>query len=406
MMKLIRLFTAGNVDDGKSTLIGRLLLDSGAISTDIIQGLTKINELGQENPEIDLAFLTDGLRAERALGITIDVAYKFFSTPKNKYIIADTPGHFEYTRNMFTGASRCDLAIILVDVTIGITEQTKRHCLIVSLLCIKHVIFAINKMDLKQYAEPVFEDIKTDLVKLCKELKIDAPTVLPMSALKGDNVVEKSTFLSWFKGPTLFDYLENSIHHNEHENKLLRFQVQYLIHAEDTIGYAGRIEHGVFHVGQEVLVGSTGQVKCIRKIVHNTQSVPFAEEGMCVSFYFDNQTELKRGDVLSAVAFAPTVGNRFTTTICWMSDRYSDLKTEYLLQIGSISVGAKISAVQQKLLENNNNSENLLLNDIARVVIETESKIVFDRYEEAKASGSFILIDPSNYATLAAGIIC
>jgi len=406
MMKLIRLFTAGNVDDGKSTLIGRLLLDSGAVSTDIIQGLTKINELGQENPEIDLAFLTDGLRAERALGITIDVAYKFFSTPKNKYIIADTPGHFEYTRNMFTGASRCDLAIILVDVTIGITEQTKRHCLIVSLLCIKHVIFAINKMDLKQYAEPVFEDIKTDLVKLCKELKIDAPTVLPMSALKGDNVVEKSTFLSWFKGPTLFDYLENSIHHNEHENKLLRFQVQYLIHAEDTIGYAGRIEHGVFHVGQEVLVGSTGQVKCIRKIVHNTQSVPFAEEGMCVSFYFDNQTELKRGDVLSAVAFAPTVGNRFTTTICWMSDRYSDLKTEYLLQIGSISVGAKISAVQQKLLENNNNSENLLLNDIARVVIETESKIVFDRYEEAKASGSFILIDPSNYATLAAGIIC
>ena len=405
-MKLIRLFTAGNVDDGKSTLIGRLLLDSGAVSTDIIQGLTKINELGQENPEIDLAFLTDGLRAERALGITIDVAYKFFSTQKNKYIIADTPGHFEYTRNMFTGASRCDVAIILVDVTIGITEQTKRHCLIVSLLGIKHVIFAINKMDLKQYAEPVFEGIKTNLLELCKELKIDAPTVLPMSALKGDNVVEKSTFLSWFKGPTLFDYLENSIHHNEHENKLLRFQVQYLIHADDTIGYAGRIEHGVFRVGQEVLVGSTGQLKCIQNIVHNTQSVPFAEEGMCVSFYFDNQTELKRGDILSAVAFAPTIGNRFTTTICWMSDKCSDLKTEYLLQIGAISVGAKISAVQQKLLENNNNSENLLLNDIARVVIETESKIVFDRYEEAKASGSFILIDPSNYATLAAGIIC
>jgi sulfate adenylyltransferase subunit 1 (EFTu-like GTPase family) len=297
------------------------------------------------------------------------------------------------------------VAIILLDVTIGITEQTKRHCLIVSLLGIKHVIFAINKMDLKQYAEPIFEDIKTGLVELCKELKIDAPTVLPMSALKGDNVVEKSTFLSWFKGPTLFDYLENSIHHNEHENKLLRFQVQYLIHADDTIGYAGRIEHGVFRVGQEVLVGSTGQLKCIQNIVHNTQSVSFAEEGMCVSFYFDNQTELKRGDILSAVAFAPTVGNRFTTTICWMSDKCSDLKTEYLLQIGAISVGAKISAVQQKLLENNNNSENLLLNDIARVVIETESKIVFDRYEEAKASGSFILIDPSNYATIAAGII-
>ena len=403
-MKLVRLFTAGNVDDGKSTLIGRLLLDSGAVSTDIIQGLTKVNELGMENPEIDLAFLTDGLRAERELGITIDVAYKFFSTQKNKYIIADTPGHFEYTRNMFTGASRCDVAIILVDVTIGITEQTKRHSLIVSLLGIKHVIFAINKMDLKQYDKFVFEAIKTDLVELCKPLKIDAPTVLPMSALKGDNVVEKSPFLSWFNGPTLFDYLENSIHHNEHENKLLRFQVQYLIHAEDIIGYAGRIEHGVFHVGQEVLVGSTGELKCIQNIVHNTQSVSFAEEGMCVSFYFDNQTELTRGDILSAVA--PTVGNRFTTTICWMSDRCSDLKTEYLLQLGAISVGAKISTVQQKLLENNDSSDNLSLNDIARVVIETESKIVFDRYEDAKASGSFILIDPSDYATIAAGIIC
>ena len=404
-MKLVRLFTAGNVDDGKSTLIGRLLLDSGAVSTDIIQGLTKVNELGMENPEIDLAFLTDGLRAERELGITIDVAYKFFSTQKNKYIIADTPGHFEYTRNMFTGASRCDVAIILVDVTIGITEQTKRHSLIVSLLGIKHVIFAINKMDLKQYDKFVFEAIKTDLIELCKPLEIDAPTVLPMSALKGDNVVEKSPFLSWFNGPTLFDYLENSIHHNEHENKLLRFQVQYLIHADDTIGYAGRIEHGVFHVGQEVLVGSTGELKCIQNIVHNTQSVSFAAEGMCVSFYFDNQTELKRGDILSAVAFAPTVGNRFTTTICWMSDRYSDLKTEYLLQLGAISVVVKMIAVQQKLLENNNSSENLSLNDIARVVIETETKIVFDRYEDAKASGSFILIDPFNYATIAAGII-
>lgn len=405
-MKLIRLFTAGNVDDGKSTLIGRLLLDSGAVSTDIIQGLTKVNELGQENPEIDLAFLTDGLRAERALGITIDVAYKFFSTQKNKYIIADTPGHFEYTRNMFTGASRCDVAIILVDVTIGITEQTKRHCLIVSLLGIKHVIFAINKMDLKQYDEFVFEAIKTDLVELCKDLKLGAPTVVPMSALKGDNVVKKSTFLSWFNGPTLFDYLENTIHHDAYENKLLRFQVQYLIHTEDTIGYAGRIEHGIFRIGQEVLVASTGQLKCIQNIVHNTQSVPFAEEGMCVSFYFDNQTELKRGDVLSAISLAPTIGNRFTTTICWMSGISSDPEREYLLQMGAISVRAKIINVQQKRLENKTISENLLLNDIAKVVIETEIEIVFDRYEEAKASGSFILIDPSNYATIAAGIIC
>jgi sulfate adenylyltransferase subunit 1 len=404
-MKLVRLFTAGNVDDGKSTLIGRLLLDSGAVSTDIIHGLTKSKGQGYEEGVIDLAFLTDGLRSERALGITIDVAYKYFSTQKNKYIIADTPGHWEYTRNMFTGASLCHVAIILIDVTIGITEQTKRHALIVSLLGVNQVVFAINKMDLKHYAEAVFDAIKIDLITLSEELKINTSTILPMSALKGDNVVKKSTFLSWFNGPTLFDYLENSICHNEHENKLMRFQVQYPIHANDSIGYAGRIEHGIFRVGQKVLVGSTGQQKCIQNIVHNTQSVPFAEEGMCVSFYFDNQTELKRGDVFSAIALAPTVGNRFTSNLCWMSDKSSDPETHYLLQIGAISVRAKISAIQQKLLENNNVSENLLLNDIARVVIETETKIVFDRYEEAKASGSFILIDPSNYATIAAGII-
>jgi len=404
-MKLVRLFTAGNVDDGKSTLIGRLLLDSGAVSTDIIHGLTKSQGQGDEEGVIDLAFLTDGLRAERALGITIDVAYKYFSTQKNKYIIADTPGHWEYTRNMFTGASLCDVAIILIDVTIGITEQTKRHALIVSLLGVNQVVFAINKMDLKEYAEAVFDAIKIDLITLSEELKINAPKILPMSALKGENVVAKSAFLSWFSGPTLFDYLENTVHHQEHKNELLRFQVQYLIHSDGLIGYAGRIEHGVLRIGQEVLVVAAGEQKCIQNIIYNNQSVHLAKAGMCVSIYFDNQTELERGDVLSAITFPPKIGNRFTATICWMSEISSDFKMEYVLQIGAVKVLAKLVIIHEKCIKNRNISDNLLLNDIANVVIETQNDIVFDRYEDAKATGSFILIDTDLCTTIAAGVI-
>ena len=298
-MKLTRLFTAGNVDDGKSTLIGRLLIDSGAVSTDIIQGLTKANELGEQKTEIDLAFLTDGLRSERELGITIDVAYKYFSTHTNKYIIADTPGHWEYTRNMFTGASLCDVAIILVDVTIGITEQTKRHALIASLLRVKQIVFAINKMDLIKYDEAIFEEMKSALLELSNKSRIISPTVLPVSALNGENVVNKSDVLSWFKGPSLFDYLENSRQEKEPETPRMRFQVQYLIHANKSIGYAGRIDQGVFQVGHEVLSFPKGNNIIIKEIIHNTQSVKYAESGSAVSLYFENETEIERGDLFS-----------------------------------------------------------------------------------------------------------
>lgn len=404
-MRLIRLFTAGNVDDGKSTLIGRLLIDSGAVSTDIIQGLTKANELGEQKTEIDLAFLTDGLRSERELGITIDVAYKYFSTHTNKYIIADTPGHWEYTRNMFTGASLCDVAIILVDVTIGITEQTKRHALIASLLRVKQIVFAINKMDLINYDEAVFEEIKTSLLGLSKKIKIISPTVLPMSALKGENVVNKSNVLSWFKGPTLFDYLENSPQDKELENPRMRYQVQYLIHANKSIAYAGRIDQGVFEVGQEVLLLPKGKNVVIKEIIHNTQSVKLAESGNAVSICFENETEIKRGDLFSDLVNPPRIGNRFTADICWMSEFNSVSQADYIIQIGAVSLRAKLLCIREKKLENRLVSDDLMLNDIATVDIETEHEIVFDRFEDAKETGSFILIDPVLFTTIAAGII-
>jgi sulfate adenylyltransferase subunit 1 len=404
-MKLIRLFTAGNVDDGKSTLIGRLLIDSGAVSTDIIQGLTKVNELGEQKTEIDLAFLTDGLRSERELGITIDVAYKYFSTHTNKYIIADTPGHWEYTRNMFTGASLCDVAIILVDVTIGITEQTKRHALIASLLRVKQIVFAINKMDLINYDEAVFEEIKTSLLGLSKKIKIISPTVLPMSALKGENVVNKSNVLSWFKGPTLFDYLENSPQDKELENPRMRYQVQYLIHANKSIAYAGRIDQGVFEVGQEVLLLPKWKNVVIKEIIHNTQSVKLAESGNAVSICFENETEIKRGDLFSDLVSPPRIGDRFTANICWMSEFNSVSQADYIIQIGAVSLRAKLLCIREKKLENRLVSDDLMLNDIATVDIETEHEIVFDRFEDAKETGSFILIDPVLLTTIAAGII-
>ena len=404
-MKLTRLFTAGNVDDGKSTLIGRLLIDSGAVSTDIIQGLTKANELGEQKTEIDLAFLTDGLRSERELGITIDVAYKYFSTHTNKYIIADTPGHWEYTRNMFTGASLCDVAIILVDVTIGITEQTKRHALIASLLRVKQIVFAINKMDLIKYDEAIFEEMKSALLELSNKSRIISPTVLPVSALNGENVVNKSDVLSWFKGPSLFDYLENSPQEKEPETPRMRFQVQYLIHANKSIGYAGRIDQGVFQVGHEVLSFPKGKNVVIKEIIHNTQSVKYAESGNAVSLYFENETEIERGDLFSDLINPPRIGNRFTADICWMSEINSVSQTNYIIQIGAVSLRAKLLSIHGKKLKNRLVSNDLMLNDIATVDIETEHEIAFDRFEDAKTSGSFILIDPLLFTTIAAGII-
>lgn len=404
-MKLIRLFTAGNVDDGKSTLIGRLLLDSGAVSTDIIQGLTKAQKEGKEINAIDLAFLTDGLRAERELGITIDVAYKYFSSSKNKYIIADTPGHWEYTRNMFTGASLCDVAIILVDATVGITEQTKRHSLIASLVGVNNVVFAINKMDLKNYDKTVFDALAIELKLLAGQLNMSVPFILPISALSGENVVYKSSSFSWFEGPTLFDYLENIVSQKEEPSKKVRFQIQYLINNGQATAYAGRIEQGTIREGQVLLISPKNQKITVKKIINNKKMVNSAKEGNSIAIYVEQPVELDRGTILSDLTYPPIIGRRFTAVVCWMSEINSDFDKDYLLQIGAVNEQVKIVSIQQKQLKNKVNSANLTLNDIATVAIESKQSIVFDTYNNSKSLGSFIFIDAVSFETVGAGII-
>lgn len=404
-MNLIRLFTAGNVDDGKSTLIGRLLLDSGAVSTDIIQGLTKAQKEGKEINAIDLAFLTDGLRAERELGITIDVAYKYFSSSKNKYIIADTPGHWEYTRNMFTGASLCDVAIILVDATVGITEQTKRHSLIASLVGVNNVVFAINKMDLKNYDQTVFDALTIELNLLAGQLNMSVPSILPISALLGENVVHKSSSFSWFEGPTLFDYLENNVSQKEEPSKKVLFQIQYLINDGQEIAYAGRIEQGTIREGQVLLISPQNQKITVKKIINNKKMVNSAKEGNSIAIYVEQPVELDRGAILSDLTYPPIIGRRFTAVVCWMSEINSDFDKDYLLQIGAVNKQVKIVSIQQKQLKNKVNSANLTLNDIAIIAIESKQSIVFDTYNNSKSLGSFIFIDAMSFETVGAGII-
>ncbi len=404
-MKLIRLFTAGNVDDGKSTLIGRLLLDSGAVSTDIIQGLTKAQKEGKEINAIDLAFLTDGLRAERELGITIDVAYKYFSSSKNKFIIADTPGHWEYTRNMFTGASLCDVAIILVDATVGITEQTKRHSLITTLVGVNNVVFAINKMDLKRYDQTVFDALVIELKQLSRELNMTDPSILPISALSGENVVHKSNSLAWFKGPTLFDYLENNVSLKGEPSKKVRFQIQYLINDGQATAYAGRIEQGTIREGQVLLVSPQNQKITVKKIINNRKIVNSSKEGNSIAIYVEQPIKLDRGTILSDLTYPPIIGSRFTAVVCWMSEINSDFDKDYLIQIGAVNEQVKIVSIQQKHLKNKVNSVNLTLNDIATVAIESKQNIVFDTYSNSKSLGSFVFIDSTSFETTGAGII-
>jgi sulfate adenylyltransferase subunit 1 len=306
---------------------------------------------------------------------------------------------------MFTGASLCDVAIILVDVTIGITEQTKRHALIASLLRVKQIVFAINKMDLIKYDEAIFEEMKSALLELSTKAGIISPTVLPISALNGENVVNKSNVLSWFKGPSLFDYLENSRQEKEPETPRLRFQVQYLIHANKSITYAGRIDQGGLQVGQEVLLWPKGHKLTIKQLIHNAQNVQIAESGNAVSVCFEHETEIKRGDLFSDLVNPPRIGNRFTADICWMSEINSVSQADYIMHIGAVSLRAKLLCVHGKKLENRLVSNDLMLNDIATVDIETEYEIAFDRFEDAKTSGSLILIDPLLFTTIAAGII-
>jgi sulfate adenylyltransferase subunit 1 len=413
-MELLRFFTAGNVDDGKSTLIGRLLYDSKSISTDIIETLTRQSKTTGVNTEIDLALLTDGLRAEREQGITIDVAYKYFTTEKRKFIIADTPGHAQYTRNMFTGASNTDLAIILIDARNGITDQTKRHSIISSILGIPHLLVCINKMDLVNYKESVFEDIKIDYLKFSAKLGLGKISFIPVSALVGDNVVVSSQNLSWFKGESLFNFLENVHLHGESYQKEARFQVQYVIRPQtdelhDYRGYSGSVLSGSFKKGDRVHIFPLDVSTTIDRIEKFENEIVQAHEGEPIIIHLTDDLDVSRGSTIVKLDELPNTENLFEATICWMDNKPFQGGQKLLLQQNSFRTKAVIKDFEAKIdihsFEDFESDGTMNLNDFCKVIIKTADAISFDSYSTNRKTGSFILINENTNNTVAAGVI-
>lgn len=413
-MELLRFFTAGNVDDGKSTLIGRLLYDSNSISTDIIETLTKQSKTTGVNADIDLALLTDGLRAEREQGITIDVAYKYFSTNKRKFIIADTPGHIQYTRNMFTGASNADLAIILVDARNGITDQTKRHSIISSILNIPHVLVCVNKMDLVNYSQDTFNQIVNEYKEFAKPLNLKDISFIPASALAGDNVVTKSDKLSWHKGPALLEFLETVNIVDQNLNEASRFQVQYVIRPQtdelhDYRGYAGKVLSGSYKKGDRVVVLPSNIETTIEKIERNEKEIETAEISDPIIIHLKDDVDISRGSTIVPINSLPHTDKELTATLCWMDNAAFVQGQKLILQQNSNRTKAVVKEVASKIdihsfaqLESDGSMK---LNDICKVLIKTAEPLSFDSYKINRNTGSFILINESTNNTVAAGTI-
>jgi len=413
-MDLLRFFTAGNVDDGKSTLIGRLLYDSNSISTDIIETLTRQSKTTGANSGIDLALLTDGLRAEREQGITIDVAYKYFTTDKRKFIIADTPGHIQYTRNMFTGASNANLAIILVDARNGITDQTKRHSIISSILGISHVLVCINKMDLVGFSEEKYKQIESDYITFSKQLKLKEVSFIPASALTGDNVVTKSDNMNWYKGKTLLDFLETVEIAEQKKTDISRFQVQYIIRPQteelhDYRGFAGKVVSGSYKKGQSVVVLPSGIETEIEKIEVHQKEVEIAETNAPVVLHLKDDVDVSRGNSIVPTEHLPKMGKELNVTICWMDSSEFIPGQKILLQQNSFRTKAVVKEVKSKIdIHSFNELESngaMKLNDICKVLIKTAESISYDSYLDNRSSGSFILINENTNNTIAAGTI-
>ncbi|MES2516436.1 MAG: GTP-binding protein [Bacteroidota bacterium] len=413
-MQLLRFFTAGNVDDGKSTLIGRLLYDSNSISTDIIETLTRQSKTTGTNADIDLALLTDGLRAEREQGITIDVAYKYFSTGKRKFIIADTPGHIQYTRNMFTGASNANLAIILVDARNGMTDQTKRHSIISSILGMPKVLVCINKMDLVDYSEEKYKQIEADYLTFAKQVGLKDVAFIPASALAGDNVVTKSDKMQWYAGKSLLEFLETVEIAEAKQTDVSRFQVQYVIRPQtdelhDYRGFAGRVVSGSYKKGQRVTVLPSGIETSIDKIEVNQQEVEIAETNTPVVLHLKDDVDISRGNSIVPVEHLPKTEKELTATICWMDNAAYIPGQKILLQQNAFRTKAVIKEVISKIdihsftpLESDGAMK---LNDICKVLIKTAEPVSFDSYNDNRSSGSFILINENTNNTIAAGTI-
>jgi sulfate adenylyltransferase subunit 1 len=408
-MELLRFFTAGNVDDGKSTLIGRLLYDSHSISTDIIETLTRQKKAGG-SASINLAQLTDGLRAERERGITIDVAYKYFTTAKRKFIIADTPGHFEYTRNMFTGASNAHVAIILIDAKNGITEQTKRHSVISAILRIPQVVVCINKMDLVHYSEERYQKIESDYLKFAKPLGLQMISCIPVSALTGDNVVSPSVNMNWYKGKPLLDFLETVTIKQKEKAEPSRFQVQYIIKAGNNYnGLAGMAASGSYSKGQAVRVLPSGKQTTIEKIEVAQQEVKVLEPNTPAVFHLKDMAGVTRGHSIVPKEHLPKMQTKITATICWMDAKAYVQGQRIILQQNSFLTPAFIKEVISKIdihsFEQLKADGTMNLNDICKVHIETAEPLSFDSYADNRHTGAFILIDEITNNTISAGTI-
>ena len=408
-MELLRFTTAGSVDDGKSTLIGRLLYDSKAIFDDQLDALHRAS-LRRGEEQVNLALLTDGLRAEREQGITIDVAYRYFSTSTRKFIIADTPGHEQYTRNMATGASTCDLAIILIDARYGVQTQTKRHSFITSLLGIRHIIVAVNKMDLVGYSENVFNKIKQDYLSFTRTLDLHDIFFIPMSALDGDNVVNRSDNMPWFSGLPLMEALNTVKIANDHNFDDARFPVQYVNRPNlDFRGFCGTVAAGVFRKGDVVTALPSGKSSKIKAIVTYDGDLQEAFPPMAVTFTLEDEIDVSRGDILIGKnKTAPVVSDKFRANIVWMAEKPLTPGRQYAIKLATRSVYGSISLIHHRIdvntLEHHDANE-LKLNEIGSCTVSVNAPVVFDPYKNSKWTGSFIIIDRLTNGTVGAGMI-
>lgn len=416
---LLRFLTAGSVDDGKSTLIGRLLFDSKKLYEDQLDALERDSKrMGNAGEHIDYALLLDGLKAEREQGITIDVAYRYFSTNNRKFIIADTPGHEQYTRNMITGGSTANLAIILVDARTGVITQTRRHTYLVSLLGIKHVVLAVNKMDLVDFSKEVFDKIVADYRKFIEPLGIPDVQCIPLSALDGDNVVEKSDRTPWYDGVSLLEYLETVHIGNDHNLNEFRYPVQYVLRPNlDFRGFCGKVASGVVRKGDEVVALPSGKRSHVKSIVTYEGEIDYAFPPMSVTLTLEDEIDVSRGEMLVHPDNMPMIGRNFEAMLVWMDEEKMDLEKSFFLKqttntsrtrIDHIKYKVDINTMEHLSVENGRLKEEevpMQLNQIARVVLTSSKELFFDAYNRNKATGAFILIDPITNNTSAVGMI-
>ena len=413
-VELLRFSTCGSVDDGKSTLIGRMLYDSKSLFEDQLNALERASRMKGEE-RINLANLTDGLRAEREQGITIDVAYRYFATPKRRFIIADTPGHVQYTRNMVTGASTANLAVVLVDARKGIIEQTRRHSYIASLLGIPHLLLCVNKMDLVDYDHKPFKRICQDFTDFATRLDIQDITCIPMSALKGDNVVDLSEAMPWFQGPPFLQFMETVHIANDLNFTNPRFPVQYVIRPQtddyhDYRGYAGQIASGVFHVGDEVIVLPAGKRSRVKEITLLDDSLGMAYAPMSVTILLEHDIDISRGDMIATLDDIPYIDREVEVMVCWMHEKPMAIGRRYFIKHTTNQAPALVTDLRYRVdintLEEDYRAEDLKLNEIGRIKLKIGKPIMFDNYGKNHGTGALILVDGLTNATVGACMIC